>query len=284
MVGCFDDPDRAGADSSIMVEASKVALVTGASRGIGREIALSLTRRGLAVGLLGRDVAALEAVRDECGPTASVAVADVTDEAAVRSAVASVEQVLGPIDLLVNNAGRIESSEQSLWETDPAEWWAVVETDLRGPFLCCHAVLPGMVARRRGRIVNLTSGIAIRDSDIYSGYAAAKTALVRLTGSIVAAAGEYGVTAYDLSPGHVETSMTTSMAMHHGRTSWTPPAAVTDLVDAIAAGRADALTGRYFRSGADDLESLLANADAMTAADARTLRLRPYGADDPLAP
>lgn len=267
-----------------MVEASKVALVTGASRGIGRSIALSLSRQGLAVGLLGRDVAALEAVRDECGSASAVVVADVTDEAAVRAAVASVEGALGPIDLLVNNAGRIESSEQPLWETDPAEWWAVVETDLRGPFLCCHAVLPGMVERRRGRIVNLTSGIAIRDSDIYSGYAAAKTALVRLTGSIVAAAGEYGVTAYDLSPGHVETAMTTSMELHRGRTSWTPPAAVTDLVDAIAAGRADALTGRYFRAGTDDLSSLLAQASAMESADARTLRLRPYGADDPLAP
>jgi 3-oxoacyl-[acyl-carrier protein] reductase len=265
-----------------MAQPSKVALVTGASRGIGREIALSLARQGLAVGLLGRDVAALETVRDECGPAAVVTVADVTNEAAVRRAVAEVEGMLGPIDLLVNNAGRIESSEQPLWETDPAEWWAIVETDLRGPFLCCHAVLPGMVERRHGRVVNLTSGIAIRDSDIYSAYTAAKSALLRLTGSIVAAAGEYGITAFDLAPGHVETGMTTSMEMHRGRTEWTPPKAVTDLVDAIAAGRADALTGRYFRAGTDDLDTLLAEAETIAKLDARTLRLRPYGQDDPL--
>ncbi|GAB3437009.1 SDR family NAD(P)-dependent oxidoreductase [Flindersiella endophytica] len=262
---------------------STVALVTGASRGIGRDIAIGLARKGIAVGLVARDGDALERVRAECGPKAAIATADVTSGEQVREAVAAVREQLGPIDLLVNNAGRIESSEVPLWEADPDEWWAIVETDLRGPFLFCHAVLPEMVSRGAGRIVNLTSGVAIADGVIYSGYRAAKTALVRVTAAIIAAAGERGITAFDVSPGHVATDMTLSMEMHRGRTEWTPPEAVTDIVTTIAAGRADSLSGRYLRAGTDDIEALLARADELSRLDARTLRLRPYGDDDPLA-
>jgi 3-oxoacyl-[acyl-carrier protein] reductase len=261
---------------------STVALVTGASRGIGREIAIALARKGTAVGLVARDASALEGVRAECGPKAVIATADVTSGSQVRSAVAAVRDALGPIDLLVNNAGRIESSEVPLWEADPDEWWAVVETDLRGPFLFCHAVLPEMVELGRGRIVNLTSGVAIADGVIYSGYRAAKTGLLRVTGAIVEAAGERGVTAFDVSPGHVATDMTLSMEMHRGRTEWTPPEAVTGIITAIAEGRADGLSGRYLRAGTDDVEALIAKADELARLDARTLRLRPYGEDDPL--
>jgi 3-oxoacyl-[acyl-carrier protein] reductase len=263
-------------------EPSTVALVTGSSRGIGRDIAIALARKGIAVGLVARDAAALERVRTECGPKAVAATADVTNGEQVRAAVASVQHALGPIDLLVNNAGRIEASEVPLWEADPDEWWAIVETDLRGPFLFCHAVLPEMVSRGAGRIVNLTSGVAIADGVIYSGYRAAKTALLRVTAAIIAAAGEQGITAFDVSPGHVATDMTLSMDMHRGRTEWTPPEAVTAIIAAIADGRADALSGRYLRAGTDDVEALIARAGELARLDARTLRLRPYGADDPL--
>jgi hypothetical protein len=76
--------------------------------------------------------------------------------------------------------------------------------------------------------------------------------------------------------------MTLSMDMHRGRTEWTPPEAVTDIIAAIADGRADALSGRYLRAGTDDVEALIARAGELARLDARTLRLRPYGADDPL--
>ncbi|WP_020577502.1 SDR family NAD(P)-dependent oxidoreductase [Actinopolymorpha alba] len=265
--------------------ASTVALVTGASRGIGREIALALARAGLAVGLTARDADALESVRRECvaaGARVAVVPGDVTGADQVQAVVDGVREALGPVDFLVNNAGRIESAEVPLWESDPDEWWAIVETNLRGPYHFCRAVLPEMVARHRGRIVELTTGVAIRDGAIYSAYRTAKTGLLRMTGSIVAAAGEYGVTAFDVSPGHVETDMTRSMEMHRGRTSWTPVAAVTDIIVAIAAGRLDALSGRYFRAGTDDVEDLRARADAIVRQNARTLRLTPYADDDPL--
>lgn len=269
-----------------MADASRVALVTGASRGIGREIALALAKQDIAVGLLARDADALEGVRRDCaqaGARVAVARADVTDHEQVEEAVAAVRSELGPIDLLVNNAGRIESTEVPIWRADPDEWWAVVETDLRGPFLCCRTVLPDMVERRRGRIVNISTGMAFTDADVYSAYRVAKTGLVRLTGAVAAAGAPYGVTAFDVAPGVVPTDMTRSMEMHTGRTEWTPPKLVCDLVTAIASGRADALSGRYLRAGADDLDTLLATAERIVEQDARTLRLRPYGSDDPLA-
>ena len=265
---------------------STVALVTGASRGIGLDIAVTLARRpDMALGLVARNADTLDAARRACadaGARVVAATADVTRADEVDAAVEKVRAEFGPVDLLVNNAGRIESAEVPLWETDPEEWWGVVEADLRGPYLFCRAILPDMVRERRGRIVNLTSGAAIRDSPIYSAYGAAKAALLRLTGSIVAAAGDNGVTAFDVSPGHVATDMTRSMEMHRGRTSWTPVEAVTGIVSAVAEGRLDPLTGRYLRAGTDDIEDLLRRADQLTELDARTLRLRPYADDDPL--
>jgi 3-oxoacyl-[acyl-carrier protein] reductase len=264
---------------------TEVAMVTGASRGIGREIALALARLGVAVGVTARDADALERVRRDCeaaGVRAASVAADVTRPAEVGAAVDRLRSALGPVDLLVNNAGRIESSEVPLWESDPDEWWAVVETDLRGPYLLSRAILPEMVDRGGGRIVNITTGAAVRDSAVYSAYGAAKTALLRLTGSIVVGAGEAGVRAFDVSPGTVETDMTGSMRMHRGRTTWTPVEAVTAVITAIASGRLDSLTGRYLRAGTDDIDDLVARADSIARDDARTLRLRAYGADDPL--
>lgn len=266
---------------------SRVALVTGASRGIGREVALALARSGLAVGLTARSAKPLEKVREEClaagAPAVAVAAADVTRPAHVTNAVERISSELGPVDLLVNNAGRIESDEVPVWESDPDEWWSVVETDLHGPYLFCRAVLPTMVEAGHGRVVNVTTGAAVRDSAIYSAYGVAKTGLLRLTGSIVAAGADAGITAFDLAPGVVVTDMTRSMAMHDDRTSWTPVEEFTDLVVAAAQGRLDPLSGRYLRAGTDNLDDLLAAAGDLARGDARTLRLRPYGADDPLA-
>lgn len=266
--------------------ASTVALITGASRGIGRAVAETLAQHGLAVGLVARSAAALDEVRRTCaaaGARVAVATADVTEPAAVGAAVESVRAELGPIDLLVNNAGRIESTEVPIWEAEPDEWWDVVETDLRGPFLFCRAVLPDMVARKHGRIVNITTGAAIDGRPSYSAYSVAKTGLLRLTGSVLAAGAQHGIRAFDIAPGVVVTDMTQSMPMHDDRTDWTPVEAVTELIDAVAEGRVDPLSGRYFRAGADDLDEMLARAEQLAVSDSRTLRLRPYGPDDPLA-
>ncbi|PZF82226.1 SDR family NAD(P)-dependent oxidoreductase [Jiangella anatolica] len=261
------------------------ALVTGASRGIGRALAAGLAARGIAVGLLARDRALLDEAVEECrshGVTAVGVTADVTDHAAVAAAVSAVAEGLGGIDLLVNNAGVIESAEGPFLDTDVEESWRVVEVNVRGPLLVTHAVLAVMLAGGGGRIVNLNSGHGFKPVRTYTGYAISKGALARFTGLLDLQYRDQGVRAFDLAPGHVETEMTTAMPMHAGRTEWTAPEDVVDLVAAIAEGRLDDLGGRFFRAGTDTPESLLALRDDILAHDARTLRLPTAGPDDPL--
>jgi NAD(P)-dependent dehydrogenase (short-subunit alcohol dehydrogenase family) len=264
--------------------AGTVALVTGASTGIGRHLAEGLAARGAAVAGLARGAdrlaTAMAEVADATGGRTLAVAADVTDRAAVVAAVQRVTAELGPIDLLVNNAGLIDAAEVPLWETDPDQWWQVVESQVRGPFLLAHAVLPGMVARGRGRVVGLGSGLGTRGSAEYSAYSAGKTAQMRITEAIALAGEEHGIRSFDLAPGVVDTTMTRAMAMHAGRTEWTRPEDVVALVVAIAAGELDAWSGRFFRAGADDLDVL--RATTPTGAG-RQLRLQPYGDADPMA-
>jgi len=264
---------------------ARVALVTGASRGIGRAIAEGLASVGMDVGVLGRDEAALRETADaveRVGASACVATADVRDLEQVRAAVERVEMTVGPIDLLVNNAGMIEADAVPIWEAEPAEWWDVVEANVRGPFHCLQAVVPGMVERGGGRVIDLASGASTRDSADYSAYYASKTALLRLGASVHAAGYDLGLRAFEVAPGVVRTQMTGGMAVHADRTEWTDVADVVELVVACARGDLDAWSGRFLRAGADDVDTLRETAPALTD-DARTLRLRPYSDDDPVA-
>jgi NAD(P)-dependent dehydrogenase (short-subunit alcohol dehydrogenase family) len=146
--------------------------------------------------------------------------------------------------------------------------------------LLVRAVVPGMLARGRGRIVNVASGMGTRANRDYSAYSVGKTGLMRLTEALDLALQGSGVHAFDVAPGVVDTPMTRSMEMWRDFTDWTPPERVVELVAAIAAGELDAWAGRFVRAGKDDLATLR----ALTPEDAaRRLRLVPYGAEDPLA-
>jgi NAD(P)-dependent dehydrogenase (short-subunit alcohol dehydrogenase family) len=264
----------------------RTAVVTGAGRGIGRGIALGLVRAGWEVALLGRTRAHLEAVAAECraaGGLVGVHDLDVTDRAAVERAVAHIETGLGGIDLLVNNAGVIERQEVDLVRDDPDDVWRVIETNVRGPLLMSRAVLPGMLARGSGHVVNINSGSGHRPSAVYTGYGISKGALARLTTMLDAQYADRGVLTLDVAPGVVVTDMTSAMPLHDGRTAWTPVADTVALVDAFGSGRLDALHGRFVRAGTDTVESLLAAAERIVATDARTLRLAAWGEDDPVA-
>ncbi len=257
------------------VAAAQTALVTGASRGIGRELAIGLARAGLDVALLARDARLLEATAEEvraAGRRAVVLTADVTDAAAVQAAVARAEDELGSLDLLVNNAGVIDA-EVPLWESDPEQWWSVVETNVRGPFLLAHAVVPGMLARGGGRVIDLNSGAGTRDSALATAYYVSKTALFRIGGGLHEAGYDRGLRAFELAPGVVRTDMTESMRMHEGRTEWTTPAEVVALVVALARGELDALSGCYVRAGTDTPESLRELVARGLSADERRLRV-----------
>ena len=260
-----------------------VALVTGASAGIGRHLAQGLAERGAAVAGLARSadrlVAAMDEVADATGSRTLAVAADVTDPDAVRAAVAGITAELGPVTLLVNNAGLIDAAEVPLWETDPGQWWSVVESQVRGPYLLAHAVVPGMIAAGGGRVIGLGSGLGTRGSDVYSAYSAGKTAQTRITEGLALAGAAHGVRAFDLAPGVVDTEMTRAMPMHAGRTDWTAPADVVALAVAIAAGELDQWSGRFLRAGADDLDLLRTTTPEGAA---RRLRLRPYGDADPI--
>ena len=238
-----------------------VAVVTGASRGIGAHLAEALQDNGYAV---------------ERG---SRSTAEVTDRAAVERWVGDIVSRHGRIDLLVNNAGVIDA-EVPLADSDPEEWWATVETNVRGPYLMTRTVLPHLTPGT-GRIVNLNSGSAYRNADNATAYNLSKGALARLTSQL--GLGEQRTAlVFDLAPGVVRTDMTESMEMHRGRTEWTSPAAVSDLLLAIAGGQLDEWSGRLVRAGTDTVESLTARAEAGLGELDRTLGLLTWGTDDPL--
>ena len=264
--------------------AGQVALVTGASSGIGLHLVRGLAERGMAVAGLARGAdrltAAMAEVADDTGARVLAVACDVTDRVAVEAACARVTEELGNVDLLVNNAGLIDAAEVPLWEADPDQWWDVVTSHVRGAFLLSRTVVPWMLLRNRGRIVNIASGQSVRVHPAYSAYGVAKTGLVRITEALHQSLEGSDVTAFDLAPGVVDTPMTRSMSMWEGKTDWTPPEQVVAFVAAIAAGELDQWSGRLVRVGADDPAVLR----GMTPeGDARRLRLRPYGPEDPLA-
>lgn len=232
-----------------------VALISGATRGIGRHLADGFAAAGWDLGLLATNRDALldlEAdLESEYGVRTAVQDCDVTDAGQVQRAVAAVIRELGRIDVLINNAGRLDR-EVPLWDADPEEWWRVVEVNLRGPFLLARAVLPGMLAHGAGRIIDINSGSGTRDFATATAYTASKSALFRIGGAIHLAAFEHGVRAFELAPGVVETDMTRSMRAHERRTVWTEPADVVALALALAGGQGDHLSGCYLRVGLDD--------------------------------
>lgn len=253
----------------------QTALVTGAGRGIGAEIARHLTSGGWSVAIAARSEAALAEVAEETG--ALPFVLDVTDAPAVEHVVAE----LGGVDLLVNNAGAAGRGGPT-WEKDPDAWWRVVEVNLLGPFLCSRAVLPDMCKRGNGRIVNVSSNAAFFrlepgwDARIDSAYQASKAALMRLTEAVAAEARGFGVSVFAISPGMVKTEMTEGVFadIWDDESVWTPAGRTAELVAFLASGALDALSGRYIHAAADDWAAMPSLAEAILADDLHTLRLR----------
>jgi short-subunit dehydrogenase len=262
-----------------------VALITGAGRGIGRGIAVGLAHRGYALCLTSRSADELAEAADECsahGAAVITCAADVCDTAAMGRTVADVETELGGIDLLVNNAGRIERSPLDFADADLEDAWDVVRTNLRGPMVVSRAVLPGMIARGRGRIVNINSGSAHRVGTYYTGYYVSKGALARFTSQLASQLADRAVRVFDLAPGSVATALSSSMPNSATRTEWTPLQATVDLVAAVAEGRLDALTGRFLHADTDSVDSLLRASSSILSHQARVLALTRYGQEDPL--
>jgi NAD(P)-dependent dehydrogenase (short-subunit alcohol dehydrogenase family) len=264
-----------------MTQARGVAVVTGASRGIGRALAVHLAGGSVPVALLARSEPGLEetleAVR-AAGGVGEAFVADVVDPRAVATACEEIERSLGPIETLVNNAG-LGGPIGEMWHLDPDEWWATVEVNLRGTFVCSRAALPAMVERRRGRIVNVVSHAGVHRWPYFSSYVASKAAVIKLTETLASETRPHDVAVLAGHPGLVRAGLTDSAGVDGPR----PPEGSMELkvltwferqiaeghtvsveeaaafLAELASGRADALSGRYVAID-DDLEALIERA------------------------
>jgi NAD(P)-dependent dehydrogenase (short-subunit alcohol dehydrogenase family) len=186
------------------VSVRRTAIVTGGGRGIGAAVARALTERGVAVTVFARTGAQLEQVVAE-GAAALAVAGDVSREADVARLVATHERELGPVDVLVNGAGIL--ARGLVEELPPAAFREVLEVNLTGAFLCARAVVPGMKARRRGRIVNVASISAAVGTVAGSAYNASKAGLVALTRCLAEELRASGVQCLAVSPGSVDTEM-----------------------------------------------------------------------------
>ena len=191
----------------------RVALVTGGGRGIGRACALALAKAGAIVAPAARTAAETERVAEECraaGVRAHAVEIDVTNEASVVRAVRDVEARLGPVDILVNNAGIAQSAPFA--RTEPALWERHLRVNVTGPYLVTRAVLPGMLARGWGRVVNIASLAGLYGAPYVTAYVASKHALVGLTRALAMEVGGKGVTVNAICPGYVASDMTWASA------------------------------------------------------------------------
>ena len=247
----------------------QVALVTGGGRGIGRMIALELADAGMRVAVSARSADQVEETAKEIGGLAVTA--DVSKQEDVEAMVAAVERELGPIDLLVTNAG-IGLMGKPTWEEDPADWWHVFEVNVLGAFLSSRAVLPGMIERGRGRIVNTGSGASyLPMGGGPTAYGASKSALGRFGELLEGQTAEHGVHVFVISPGLVQTDMTKPFG---DDLPWTPPELAPKLVRVLASGRADKLAGRYIHAEHDDIEDLIGRADEVREKDLNAIRVQ----------
>jgi len=247
----------------------QVVLVTGGGRGIGRRVAVELAAAGARVAVSARTRAQVEEVARETGGLAVEA--DVSSRTAVDAMVAEVERELGPVDALVSNAG-INLREEAAWEADPGAWWHVFEVNVLGAYLCARAVIPGMLERGRGRIVNTGSGASYLPGLRSTAYSSSKAALGRFAETLANQLAETPVRVFLFSPGLVRTDMTG--ADFPDDAPWTPPELAPQLVRVLLSGRADALAGRYIHAEHDDIEDLIARAEAIRADDLNSIRLR----------
>jgi NAD(P)-dependent dehydrogenase (short-subunit alcohol dehydrogenase family) len=268
----------------------QVVLITGGSRGLGKAFTQALAAAGARVAITARSEEELKATAKEIADAGGQVVAipaDVTDDAA--RVISKVEQTFGPITLLVNNAGRLRALGV-VGKVDPASWWQEIETNLRGPFLCCHAVLPGMRSRRNGRIINIASGAGLQGNPTTSAYGVSKTALIRFSETLALETAHEGIKVFAVHPGTVRTPMT-SYAHDAAEVTqrapevqqWfrqlfaegadTPIERSVDLILRLAAGEGDSLSGCYI-DVEDDLEILVKEHSSQDEADHRMLRLK----------
>ena len=267
----------------------QVALVTGGGQGLGRAFALALAKAGARVAVTARTAAPLaETVEmvERAGGRAVAIRGDVAERGSVTHVVRTTESQLGPVDILVNNAGDLGPLGYD-WDVDPEGWWRTFEVNVRGAFLYARAVLAGMVPRRRGRIVNVSSSAGFNRLPQMGAYGATKAAITQWTKILAEDTKAHGIAVFAFHPGVVRTPMvahlTTSpdvpgeigarfRALLSGEQD-TPIGRSAQVLLFLVSGRADALSGRFIRAQ-DNEEELVRRVEEIRRDDLQTVTLR----------
>jgi 3-oxoacyl-[acyl-carrier protein] reductase len=254
----------------------KVAIITGGGRGIGEAIALAFAREGAKLALAARTASELEQVAGRVaglGAAARAIPADVSRREDVKLLVETVVQAYGQVDILVNAAG-IYGPIGRLWEVDGEEWVRATQVNLFGTVWCCQAVLPHMIDRRKGKIINFSGGGATSPLPHFTAYGVSKTAVVRLTETLAEEVREFNIQVNAIAPGAVNTRMQDAVIeageragdlfsrMHRLRETGegsVPPELAANLAVFLASAASDLLTGRLIAAPHDGWESWTAN-------------------------
>ena len=264
----------------------RVALITGGGRGIGRAIARAYAAEGAMLGLAARTNAELQAtaeeIRAEFGGQVTTVVTDVRSQEQVENAVSHTVENLGPIDVMVNNAGNT-GEIGPLWKLDPERWANVISVHVLGTYYGCRAVIPGMLERGRGRIVNMSGVGGPNDTS----YDAAKTAIVNMTENLSVELAGTGITVNAISPGSIHTRMweevrdmalaAGDMEMYEKGVQVTSGGGASieraaELAVLLGSDDCGELSGRLIRAALDTFEDIPARVKEIMASDALLLR------------
>lgn len=267
---------------------NQVALVTGGGRGLGRALAHALAEEGAAVSILARTRSQVEETVksiEKLGGRVVSLVGDVSNTDDIERIVSLTEEQLGPVDLLINNAA-VGGEVKSDWETDPEQWWRTMEINLRGPYLCIRRILPGMVERGKGKVINISTG-AVQGQFPYLGpYTISKTALTQYSNILASQLQGTGISVFAYDPGFLRTYLTEVYGqrpeIHSSLRDMfkagleqgldTPMETTVRKIISLASGQADALTDRFISVGDNETE-LLSRTEEILDKDLYTLRI-----------
>jgi NAD(P)-dependent dehydrogenase (short-subunit alcohol dehydrogenase family) len=267
----------------------QVAIVTGGGRGFGQAIAQKLASQGAAVTVTSRTQSQLDETKasiEAAGGKALALAADVNSQAHWHRVVAETEAKLGPVTLLVANAA-LSDPAGPVYDIDPDVWQKTLDTNVMGSVRGARAVLPGMIERRKGRLIIISSGAALAATPYTSPYRVSKAALLRLAEIMALEVRDFGISVFAIHPGVINSTILDSAVRTEAGRKWVPHMAqmvesgraltgteqCADCCAFLASGDGDGLTGRYV-SATEDFRALAARAQEVAEGELQVLRLK----------